>query len=258
MTICFFTWFFSCKIFADARSTEMQASHRKDQQTLFTWKEREPLNKKVLFLPLLVLMASSTFTFGQKNEVSFVVGGAVSPATTDSVATPLFCPITQPNCGNISNFTITTKVKSGVFFEGAFARRIFDGHVASAYIELPVVGIPSRDVKDSLGTNFSSIFFVPSFKVKLRPLAGISPFLSAGAGVAHFNTELPLAGSPFGSNRWAAQFGGGVDISTPIHPLAFRVEARDYLTGAPKFRSFTISQHKLQNVLIGGGIVLRF
>ncbi len=212
-----------------------------------------------LFLQFLV-SGFSTFTFAQKNEVSFVVGGVVSPAMTDSqaIALGVLCPITQPNCASNGNFTATTKVKSGVFLEGAFSRRILDGHVVAAYIELPVVGIPSRDIKDSVGNNFSSIFFVPSFKVKFRPLAGISPFLSAGAGVAHFNTELPSLVSSVGSNRWAAQFGGGLDISTRIHPLAFRVEARDYLTGSPKFRNFSLFQHTLQNVLIGGGIVLRF
>jgi hypothetical protein len=218
------------------------------------------MSKKVSLLSLFVLLAFSTFTFAQKNEVSFVVGGVVSPATTDtgSIAIAALCPTTQPNCGGIVNFKITTKVKSGVFFEGAFARRIFDGHVASVYFELPLVGIPSRDIKDSFGNNFSSLFFAPSFKVKLRPLAGISPFLSAGAGVAHFNTEVSSLGPSFSSNRWATQFGGGVDVSTPIHPLAFRVEARDYITGAPKFNSFSLFQSPLQNILIGGGIVLRF
>jgi len=123
---------------------------------------------------------------------------------------------------------------------------------------LPLAGIPSRDIKDSFGNNFTSLFVVPSFKVKIRPLAGISPFVSAGAGLAHFNTEVPSLGPSFSSNRWATQFGGGVDVSTPIHPRAFRVEARDYITGAPRFNSFSLFQHSLQNILIGGGIVLRF
>jgi hypothetical protein len=219
------------------------------------------MSKKVSLLSLFVLLAFSTLTFAQKNEVSFVVGGAVSPAMTDtgSIAIGALCPTTQANCGGIVNFTITTKVESAVFFEGTFSRRVIDAHLASAYIEVPVAGIPSRDIKNSFGNNFSSLFFTPGFKVKLRPLAGISPFLSAGAGFAHFNTELPsIIPSSSPSNTWATQFGGGADISTRIHPLAFRAEVRDYLTGAPKFMTVSIFRHSLHNILIGGGIVLRF
>jgi hypothetical protein len=220
------------------------------------------MSKKIPLSSLLVLLAFSTCAFAQKNEVSLVVGGAVSPAMSDTLSMAInnaLCPINQPNCGLVpSSSKITTKVESRVFFEGAFARRILDGHAASVYIELPLVVVPSRDIKDSFGNNFSSIFLVPSLKVKIRPLAGLSPFFSAGAGVAHFNTELPSLVASAGSNKWATQFGAGMDINTPIHPLAFRLEACDYITGAPRFNSFSIFQHPLHNVLIGGGIVLRF
>src|ERR1700694_402570 len=94
------------------------------------------MSKNLSLFLLFVLLAFSTFAFAQKNEVSLVAGGTVSPAMTDtgSIAITALCPTTQPNCGGIVKFTIKTKVKSAVFFEGAFARR--DGHVAAAYFEL--------------------------------------------------------------------------------------------------------------------------
>ena len=60
-------------------------------------------------------------------------------------------------------------------------------------------------------------------------------------------------------NKAAIQYGGGLDFKTGLPLLGFRAEVRDFVTGDPDFGVFSTSgglHH--HNILVGGGIVLRF
>jgi hypothetical protein len=50
--------------------------------------------------------------------------------------------------------------------------------------------------------------------------------------------------------------GGGLDFKTNLPLLGFRIEARDFITGAPSFS--TLTNNHLNNLFVGGGITLHF
>ena len=101
--------------------------------------------------------------------------------------------------------------------------------------------------------NLSSLFFTPSLKLKLLPAASVSPFVSAGGGLAHFNVNST------GSNNGAFQVGGGADFKTPVPWLGIRAELRDVISGQPNFGPGTLpADSRRHNVFVGGGVVLKF
>jgi hypothetical protein len=232
--------------------------------------------RRNFFVSLLFLLAMfSSYAPAQKNEVSFVAGGTFSPdthATVPGSAVDL-CTITNPNCV-LRRSPVGIETKAG--FEGVYARRVVDAHAVSLYVELPVLGVPDREVhlpvlnilvprnfSEVAPLDFSSIFVTPSLKVKLLPDAPIAPFFSAGGGFAHFSSRTvhaTLAASAFSntSNTTGAfQIGGGVDIKTPLPHLGFRAEVREFWSGQPRFDSGAKVDHH-QNLFAGGGIVFHF
>ncbi|HZE25285.1 MAG TPA: hypothetical protein VE054_14910, partial [Blattabacteriaceae bacterium] len=126
--------------------------------------------------------------------------------------------------------------------------------------ELPVAGIPSTPLTvagvstaiDHIGT----LFITPGLRLKIAPIAPISPWVSVGGGWARYS--LNTAGTT--ENKGALQFGGGLDFKTGLPLLAFRAEVRDFVTGVPTFNSGFLTETGLHhhNILAGGGIVLRF
>lgn len=193
---------------------------------------------------LLVLLAFSTLSQGQKADASFVVGGAF--ATQDNSRVGITCTIPCPPTFHFSN-------GHHVFYEGTGAVRLANFKLASLHLEVPVSFIPSAQlISPANPLKLSTIFVTPSLRVKLAPGSAVSPFASFGGGWAHYSV-----GSGLTSNRGALQFGGGVDIKTGIPLLGFRAEVRDFLAGQPKFGTSSV-RAGLHNVLAGGGIVFRF
>ncbi|HET9744043.1 MAG TPA: hypothetical protein VFQ00_14935 [Terriglobales bacterium] len=128
------------------------------------------------------------------------------------------------------------------------AHRLFNAHLASLHFELPVVGIPKRTAS---GEGFSSVYFTPGLRLRLS-LPLISPFVSVGGGFAHFSTSVSSSNLNASRTTGAFDFGGGVDVSTPIPLIGLRGEVRDFYTGVTGFSN---TQH---NVFVGAGIVLKF
>jgi len=181
----------------------------------------------------------------QQNELSLTFGGSFSTGTT-------FASV----CEALPTCTLTTNgvaVSPGFSINADFAHRLMNVKAASLFLEMPVLASPSRSGPGFLGNNdFSSVFFTPSVRFQFAPGAGISPFLSGGAGFAHFSGE----GS---ATPWATQFGGGLDFKTHLPHLGFRVEARDFINGKPAITNLGgISSGHLQQIFAGGGVVLKF
>jgi hypothetical protein len=143
-------------------------------------------------------------------------------------------------------------VAPGFALNAGFARRFADLKAASLSAEFPVLITPSRSGPGFLSGNFSSLFFTPSIRAQFVPSASISPFLSAGAGLAHY--------SGHGSDtQWAFRFGGGVDFKTRLPHLGLRVEAHDFLTGRPSILALSnVTSGHLQHVYAGAGVVIKF
>jgi len=182
--------------------------------------------------------------FAQSNELGVLFGTTLAPDTKPSIATA--------TCIVGGDCTTPIKTQSGITYEGVFAHRVFNAHIASVYLEFPIVGSSDRDIRQgNFVQNFSSIFFTPGLKLKLS-VPVLSPFVSVGGGFAHFSPSTNGGTLPDqSSTQGAFQVGGGVDLSVLPH-IALRGEVREFYTGKP---DFTSNPH---NIFVGGGLVLRF
>lgn len=205
---------------------------------------------------LLGLLLLSSGALAQRADVALVAGGAF--ASDGKVFNGIVC-ITVP-CPDTS----TVQTANHVFFAGTVGYRLANFRAGSLHVELPLAGVPSSSVtiafSSPLFEKFSSVFITPSLRVKLAPGAPISPFASVGGGWARYNSGANPHTKP------ALQVGGGLDIKTPLPYLAFRAEARDFITGQPDFGLVFATttgagssvQERRHNLLAGGGVVLRF
>lgn len=197
---------------------------------------------------ILVLLCISTAALAQKADAAFVVGGSFVSDTSGTVT-----------LGGVLPTPTNIKTDHHFFLEGEFGVRLLNAHVAALYVELPVAGIPSTTITETIsGTpldHLSSIFITPGVRVKILPASPISPWASIGGGWAHYS----LKDSGLTQNKPALSYGGGLDFKTGLPLLAFRAEVRDFLTGNPNFDpAFFSTTGKHHNILAGGGIVLRF
>lgn len=193
------------------------------------------------FAVLVVLFLLASAGFAQQNDVAVSFGGTFSPGAEG----PAQCEA-RPTC---PTGIVSRSVDPSFSVEGAYAHRLANFRVASLHLELPVMFSFKRK-SEFLGQDFSSLFFTPSLKLKFAPTSAISPFVSAGGGLGRFKETSTS------DNHGAFQVGGGLDFKTRLPLLGFRIEARDFITGAPSFSSLT-NDH-LHNLFVGGGITLHF
>ncbi len=211
-----------------------------------------------LIAGVLVLFVASC-AFAQKDEIA-VLGG-----TTFTSSRGFFNPVTclpgvSCNSGALSfghNFTV----------EGAYAHRIFNGHLFNVKIEAPFVGGNSISVASnnpsaaSPPKDYSALYFTPGLRVTAIPFAGISPWVSAGGGLARFGPNGKLLNgtvnpSSNANTTSAFQFGGGLDFK--ILPfVAVRGEVRDFYTSLPNLDEITFGGRS-HNVIVSGGLVFHF
>jgi hypothetical protein len=230
------------------------------------------MNVKRSALATIFCCVFSVLSFAQKNEVSFSVG-AITTFNQNANIGIFTCPIV-PVCGSVG-----TNTSTGVALAGNYARQLFNFHAGSLDLEIPVVGVPSRDIGVSLagvtlpGTLSTwTFFFTPSARVKLLPSGPVSPFFSFGGGLAHNGSTFTIApifiagisapGFSFSNsnNSGALQFGAGADFKTPLPHLAVRAELRDFWAEsfARPSSQVTLSPERVHNLFAAGGVVFRF
>lgn len=192
----------------------------------------------------LCLYASATMA--QQNELSLTVG----------VMKPGKSGVAQTTGGDAD-------LGNSFAIQADYSARFFTVGLASLYFDVPVAVVPSTDFKTSSALSvrsYSSLYFTPGIKLKLLPLARVSPYLVAGVGVARLNPSSQLTnGQP--ANRDASidgaySVGGGIDVKWAPR-VSLRGEIRDYNTVAPTFDIIPFERRN-NNVLVTGGIVLRF
>jgi hypothetical protein len=202
------------------------------------------LLKQTLMGFIFAVLLLSIPCFAQSNELGVLFGSTLAPDATPSIGVA--------TCVIGGNCTTPIKTHSGITYEGVFAHRVFNAHVASVYVEFPIVGSSDRNIRQGVFVrNFSSIFFTPGLKLKLS-VPVLSPFVSVGGGFAHFSPSTNGGTLPDQtSTEGAFQVGGGVDLNVLPH-IALRGEVREFYTGKPDFSS---NPH---NIFVGGGLVLHF
>jgi hypothetical protein len=181
--------------------------------------------------------------FAQKNEVALVAGAMITPTVGSS--------------GSETTFATTFA------FEANYAAQLVHVPAVALHLEIPVLFTPSTDISTSNLTtlkSYSSFFVTPALRLKLVPGSPFSPWISAGGGIVHFNPGSTTQGgttiNTHSVTKSAVQAGVGADIHPPLLPLAFRLEARDFYTGLPDLNTVGIKVR--HNLMVGGGIVLRF
>jgi hypothetical protein len=203
------------------------------------------------FSILMAMLCVTTAALAQKADVAFVVGGSFVSDSQQTFST-------GPGSFN------TLKTDNHIFLEGVPAFRLANAHLASLHLEVPVAGIPSQKLTLSttpttLIDHINTLFITPSLRLKLLPISPISPWVSFGGGWARYGLD-----SGTRTNKGAVQYGGGLDFKTGLPLLGFRAEVRDYVTGDPNFGLGSVLSGNTKgglhhhNVLLGGGIVLRF
>lgn len=192
---------------------------------------------------LSLLMGLCLTAFAQKNELALVAGAKITP--------------TVGSGANTTNFSTTFA------FEANYAAQLVHVPAVALHFEIPVLFTPSTDITTSNLTalkSYSSLFVTPALRLKLVPELPFSPWISAGGGIVHFNPGSTTQGGATVNTqsvtKGAAQAGVGADIHPPLLPVAFRFEVRDFYTGLPNLN--TVSIKVRHNLLVGGGVVLRF
>jgi opacity protein-like surface antigen len=164
---------------------------------------------------------------------------------------------------------VDMQVDKGLSFQAAYARLLAGNRIADWYLEFPFVATPSTEVNSAtLGqvpTNYASLFITPAIRVKFVPERQLSPWATIGYGYGRFDEsttredETPNV-SERGTNTGVFQFGGGVDIRTPLKigvPISLRGEVRDFYSGNPNY-AVTPSSDRQHNVVFSGGFVIHF
>lgn len=205
---------------------------------------------KRLFAVAVVLLISQ-FAVAQKADAAFVLGGSFVSDAKTTVLVPPF-PAVSTNIKTDHHF----------FFEGALGVRVLNAKAVSLHVDVPFVAVPSTKLTESFTTatldHLTTLFITPGLKIKFAPGAPVSPWAVVGGGWAHYN----LKDASITQNKGVLEYGGGLDFKTGIPILGFRGEVRDFVTGTPDFglSPFITTQSGLHhhNILLGGGIVLRF
>ena len=195
-----------------------------------------------------------------KNEVGLVIGGTVTPSQTASRGTSLIgsSGTALPN----RDITFDSSLTLGAEYD----RRLGLTRRIAVYGGIDFLASPN-DVKlsqpiQNVPSQYAFIFLTPHVRVKFHPSGAFSPWLSFGGGYARFRETAPLATPSFrpGTNTGTFVFGGGLDTRTVLHvlkiPIGFRVEVRDFYSGAP---NYSVRVDGLQNNLaFTGGLLIKF
>ena len=197
----------------------------------------------------------------EKNEAGLQIGGIVTPSQALSAGPILISPSGSalPN----QNIAPNSSLILGAEYDHNFLLR--ERFAISGGIDF--LASPS-DVKVSPRTqnatgDYAFLFLTPHIRVKFRPSAAFSPWVSFGGGYARFLETTPLNATSFqrGTNTGTFVFGGGIDTRPVVTllkiPIGFRVEVRDFYSGTPNYGQ-PISANRQTNLAFSGGLLLRF
>ena len=153
---------------------------------------------------------------------------------------------------------------SGSALQANYGLRIAGGNAVALYIGGHLLASPQRKVTslNTLATrDFASLYLAPHITLKLAPASRFSPWATFGGGYALYEQSTTrLDGAPNPAPRHIHKgtwlIGGGADLRL-LRFLALRGEVRDFFTGSPDL-NVILQKSGQHNVVVGGGIVLRF
>jgi hypothetical protein len=159
--------------------------------------------------------------------------------------------------------TNSFELSAGTALQANYGYRLIGGRRAALYGEVHLLANPQREVSSmntGLTRDVASLFVTPGIRVKFAPDRAVAPYFAVGGGWSLFeHSTTSLAGQPNPAARTNSHgvfdYGGGVDIKF-WRFVGLRGEVRDFYSGNPAYNvPLSGGQH---NVVIGGGIVLKF
>jgi len=210
------------------------------------------MNYRAQNMVVVVLLALSVSARAQntgKNELALLLGATRTPRV------------------EIAGVGSSIGVGTGITFQVTYARQLHQTEALTWYVEFPALAIPLQDLSSTIGAtllNYDSFFVAPSLRLKVGSNASVSPWVSVGGGYALFDQSARRRDGSHnvtrGTSTGTLQFGGGVDVHTPIRvlvPIGLRAEVRDFYRGKPAYNLNTGGglQH---NLVFSGGLVLTF
>jgi hypothetical protein len=163
--------------------------------------------------------------------------------------------------------SLPVEIGNSEVFQLNFAHRLA-GTNTQIWFEVPAAAGPSHSVRsDNPNTpnSLATFYATPSFRVNFAAQHRFSPWLSFGGGYALFEGSERLRNGLDNVDRFtstgALQFGGGVDIRTPINilvPIGLRGEVRDFYSFDTLDFTTPIRSDHQHNVIVSGGFILRF
>ena len=203
-----------------------------------------------IFSTLLLagLIACSASAQETKNEAGFLLGSEQIPGSTTTAGVPL-------------------SLGGSVAFSFDYARRLTGKHTVF-FAEIPFAAAPSHrggSSQPGTATSLAALYVIPSLRVQGFADRRFSPWLSGGFGFGWLETSALLNnGVPNPEiNRYTgtAQFGGGVDIRTPlklVFPITLRAELRDYYAVDAANYGTALRQQGQHDIVPAGGFVIHF
>jgi len=157
---------------------------------------------------------------------------------------------------------------AGYSFEVDYARVLRAYDWADFALEIPATFNPDEDLHyftHQIPEGYSSLFITPAARVRLFPNVDVSPWISFGGGLGHFqaSSDLLFFGKNTGNRgetTGVLQGGVGLDVRIPylrIQRLKIRVEARDDWSGVPPLNVNT-GKTRQHNYYVAGGLLYRF
>jgi len=157
---------------------------------------------------------------------------------------------------------------AGLSFEVNYARILRGSDWADLAIEVPVILNPDEDLHyfaNQIPRQYNSFFVTPAARLRLFPEVAVSPWVSFGGGLGHFqaSSNLLFFGKNTGSRGQTTgvlQGGVGMDVRIPgsrFQHFKFRVEARDDWSGVPPLNVNT-GKSRQHNYYVAGGLAYRF
>ena len=206
----------------------------------------------IAFLPLVALLATSAMAQDEKNEIGGLLGRVF---------------ISDQNIQNATYFDPMIHSGKGLTVEGEYARRFIVTPIWSISAE----GLIAYNWNEKLNAgeyghavvplNYKQLFIVPAARVNLFPTTAVSPWVSVGAGFAHFSEDkmLDYSGVNPGKSSTGAVIQGGIGLDVKVwRQLSIRGEVRDYWSGEPDFPLAPTGKSRQHNFFVGGGAFWRF
>ena len=214
--------------------------------------------KQAVFAVLIMgmsILAASAAAQDEKNELTGMIGRIF---ISDQ-------GIHGPDAPTVNPFV---RSGHGLTFEVNYARHLFGTDVYGISVEVPAVFNLDEHLGsggDVVPANYKQIFVTPSVRANLFPATRVTPWVSLGAGLAHFTESSNLnyyGPNPGGSSTSGVLQGGiGLDVSPfgrHLRHFSIRGEVRDFWSGTPDLPSADTGKSRQHNYFVGGGVIWHF